>query len=341
MAVTMRDVAARAGVTPTVVSRVLHNKANSVRVSAATAERVRKAAVDLRYRVNITARNFREQQTLMIGVLHGIGFERQPLSEGSRYFACLMDGVIDEAFKRGYSVTFCPALLSADPMGAISDGRFDGFIWYSTDLTEQNMNLLRNCTSPLVLVHADATFFDGKLSTVICDNEQGIDLALTHLLNLGHRDIGIVMDRNRSFSEAEMRRSIFEAILKKKGLQFNVKSVIVAEQDLSGLNRYLDNPLHTGVIGTSESVAADMVRIAQQKGIRVPEDLSVIGFDSTEYCEGITPKLTSVSQPLRQMGAEAAKMLIQEISDLQSERQHLVIPCGLDIRESTTTPKKK
>jgi LacI family transcriptional regulator len=337
----MRDVAAKAGVTPTVVSRVLHNKANTVRVSAATAERVREAASELRYRVNITARNFREQQTLMIGVLHGMGFERQPLSVGSRYFASLMDGVVDEAFRRGYSVTFCPSLLSVDPTGAISDGRFDGLIWYSTDINEQNMNLLKNCRAPLVMVHANESFGDGKVSTVICDNQQGIELGLNHLLELGHTKIGMVMDRNRSFTEAQMRREIFEQLLDKHNLPHDEFSIINAETDLSGLERYLDNPLHTGVLTTSETVAGDMVTIADRKGVKIPDDISIIGFDSTEYCDVLRPKLTSVSQPLRLMGAEAARLLIEEISDLSTRRQHLVIPCGLDIRESTTTLKKK
>ena len=99
----MRDVAAKAGVTPTVVSRVLHNKATSVRVSDATAVRVREAAKELGYRVNVFARNFRERQTNMIGVLHGVNFARPHLSDGSRYFALLMDGIIDGAFRHGYA----------------------------------------------------------------------------------------------------------------------------------------------------------------------------------------------------------------------------------------------
>ena len=76
MPVTLKDGAARAGVSPTVVSHVLHKKANSIRVSDATAVRVKQAATDLGYRLNVMGRNFRERQTMMIGVLHGIGFPR-------------------------------------------------------------------------------------------------------------------------------------------------------------------------------------------------------------------------------------------------------------------------
>jgi len=128
MPVTMKDVAARAGVTPTVVSHVLHNRAATVRVSEATAVRVRQAAKDLGYRLNIVARNFRAGQTFMIGVLHGVGFDRSRLGDHSRYLASLFDGIIDGAFEHGYAVTLCPKLLGNHPEDAMADGRFDGLI---------------------------------------------------------------------------------------------------------------------------------------------------------------------------------------------------------------------
>src|SRR5476649_181797 len=110
MAVTLKDVAKVANVTPTVVSRVLHNKASTVRVSPATAERVRVAAAQLGYRVNIMARNFRDRQTKTIGVLNGRGLTRPLFAKGPRYFATLMDGIVDGCFAHGYSVTLCPQL---------------------------------------------------------------------------------------------------------------------------------------------------------------------------------------------------------------------------------------
>ena len=132
MGVTQRDVAARAGVSPVVVSRVLHNKAASVRVSAATAERVRKAAEELNYRRNASAQNFRLQQTSTIGILHGLGFARPEFDGASRYFAKLMDGMIEGAFEHEYAVTLCPKLHGDNPLDAMGDGRFDGIVWYST-----------------------------------------------------------------------------------------------------------------------------------------------------------------------------------------------------------------
>lgn len=337
MAVTMRDVAARAGVTPTVVSRVLHNKASTVRVSAATAERVRNIAKEMKYRVNVTARNFRDQQTMMIGILHGVGFERQRLSEGSRYFACLVDGMIDRAFHYGYSVTFCPALMGDNPGQAVSDGRFDGLIWYSTDLTGRNTDLIQNCISPLVVIHASKDDFEGKVASVVCDNFGGLSLAIDHLVGLGHENIGFVLERRETFSEAIDRAKIFEQILKERNMPFDESSIIYAEVDLTGLQNELKSTKCTAVIASSETLAADVLKCAATAGVKVPEELSVVGFDSTEYCEGLTPKLTSIQQPLKRIGSAAVDLLIAQINDLPIENKHLVVPCGFDTRQSTST----
>lgn len=339
MAVTMRDVAAKAGVTPTVVSRVLHNKATSVRVSQATAERVRMIAKEMNYRVNVTARNFRDQQTMMIGILHGVGFERQPLSEGSRYFACLVDGIIDRAFHHGYSVTFCPALMGDDPGQALSDGRFDGLIWYSTDLTKQNVDLIENCRSPLVVLHASESDFDGKVASVICDNYDGISQAVDHLVSLGHERLGFVLEKKDSFSEAKVRANVFQKVVTERGLSYNEDSLIYAEEDWSGLHASLHTTECTALVCSSETVASHVLRVAKETGISIPNELSVIGFDSTEFCDGLSPKLSAIRQPLRRMGSAAVDLLIGEISQFSSEKKHLVIPCGFDVRESTTTLK--
>lgn len=343
MAVTMRDVAAKAGVTPTVVSRVLHNKATTVRVSQATAERIRTIAKEMNYRVNVTARNFRDQQTLMIGVLHGIGFERQRLSEGSRYFACLMDGIVDRAFHYGYSVTFCPALMGDNPGQAVSDGRFDGLIWYSTDLTGRNTELIQNCLSPLVVIHANENYFEGKIPTVICDNHGGLSLAVDHLVSLGHTNIGFVLENRETFSEAIDRADIFKQVLIEKGLPCSEDSILLAQMDLSGVRQQLKETRCTALIASSEKLASEVLREAKEAGVRVPEELSIVGFDSTEFCEGLTPKLTAINQPLRQMGSVAVDLLMAQINGLPLEQKHLVIPCGFDIRESTSTynPTKK
>ncbi len=331
---TMRDVAAKAGVTPTVVSRVLHNKAISVRVSEATAVRVREAARDLGYRVNVAARNFRERQTGMIGVLHGINFDRPVFGRGSRYFASLMDGVVDGAFRHGVAVTLCPKLMGQTPEDAMSDGRFDGLIWYSTVPSEQNAAMLRACTSPLVLVHAQTEAFGRSFPNVACDNAQGVALALDHLAELGHRRIAFAQQGDLEFSESNLRRDAFLEGMAARGLPVSKEDVIRTDYEGRGVEEYLARgPGHTAVIAHNEELAAAFVRVSEGHGLRVPHDLSVVGFDSTSFCNEVRPALTAVSQPLQAMGACAVDLLMARIAGAPTES--IILPCGLDVREST------
>lgn len=337
-AVTIRAVAARAGVSPTVVSRVLHNRATSIRVSEATAERVRQAAKDLGYRRNVMARLFRERQTMMIGVLHGIGFGRPHFAGTSQYFAALMDGVIDGAFTHGYAVTFCPHLLGQTPEDAMADGRFDGLVWYSTYPSGENRAMLERCSVPLVLIHTPSSEFADKFPSVICDNEQGIHLALDHLVQQGHRRIAFALESEDLFGEAVLRRDAFLKEMNARGLGASESDVIDIRSDRTGLHMYLASGLrHSAVIGTSDGVAASFLNLAPGYGVQVPRDLSVIGFDSTSYCDQLRPALTSVSQPLVVMGRSAVSLLVQSINGDAPDPAALVYPCGLDIRGSTSS----
>ena len=333
MPVTMRDVAAKAGVTPTVVSRVLHNKATSIRVSEATAERVRQAAKDLGYRVNVMARNFRERQTMMIGVLHGVGFARNEFNGRSRYFAALMDGIVEGAFDHGYSVTLCPKLLGATPEDAMADGRFDGLVWYSTQPSEENHRLIDACTVPLVLIHTPAAVFDNRFPSVMCNNDHGIGLAVDHLFELGHRKIAFAHD---GFGEMSFRLEAFERHMARRGLEARPEDVLDTTVP-NAFPDYLSAPRHTAVVGAHDGVAADFIEKAPEFGLRLPEDLSVVGFDSTSYCNELRPTLTSVSQPLAIMGRCAAEMLVKRINGEQIHHSQVIFPCGLDVRGSTTS----
>lgn len=338
--VTMREVAARAGVTPTVVSRVLHNKAIAVRVSDATAERVREAAKELGYRVNVFARNFRERQTNMIGVLHGVNFARPTFSEGSRYFAMLMDGIVDGAFRHGYAVTLCPKLMGQTPEDAMSDGRFDGLIWYSTIPSEANQAMLKGCTSPLVMVHAQIEEFSDQFPIVTCDNEQGIGLALEHLTGLGHRKIAFGREGDCEFSESLLRRDAFFRWMADHGLSATEHDLIDADPNYTGVDAYFEGGLrHTAILAHNEELAARFVSRAIAYGIRVPEDLSVVGFDSTRFCEELRPRLSSVSQPLKKLGEQAVELLIARINGDDIPATKTMMPCGFDIRETTAPPR--
>jgi len=339
VAVTMRDVAAMAGVSPVVVSRVLHNKASTVRVSEATAERVRQAASILGYRCNVVARNFRAQETKTLGILHNIGRAWPNLDQGSRYFAALMQGILTGAFKHGYAIMLCPKLFSEDGGRAVGDGRFDGVVWYRAAEAELCRTEIEHASTPVVMIHSDGKGADSNYPTVICDNEQGIRLAIDHLVGLGHRRIAYLVLKHYLNSEAIARRDAFVGIMREYGLYRDGEDVIEIDYDRKVIEDYLSGELlHTAIIGMNDEIASDVLAICSHNGIRVPEQLSVIGFDSTAFCNELTPALTSVKQPLALIGEKAIDLLVAAINNNLCEPKHVVIPCSLDLRDSTTTP---
>jgi LacI family transcriptional regulator len=286
------------------------------------------------YRLNVTARQFRERQTQMIGVLHGTGFHRPRLHGSSQYFAALMDGIIDGAFEHGLSVTLCPKLLGLSPQDAMTDGRFDGLVWYSTAPSGENRQMLERCAVPLVLIHTPASEFEDRIPTVMCDNSQGVGLAIDHLVSLGHRRIAFVSNATDTFAERDLRREAFVRLLCERGIEASDRDALeFTEGEMAVLFEALVG--YTAVLAVSDGVAATILENAARFGIRIPDSLSVVGFDSTSFCLGLKPRLTAVSQPLTDMGRRAVDLLVESIHGELRFPVNLVLPCGLDVRDST------
>jgi LacI family transcriptional regulator len=352
MAVTIRDIAEAVGVSHGVVSRVLNGGSGTIRVSTKTADRIKEVAAERGYRVNAYARNFRTRKTQAIAVLHGVGFPRLRLSDGSQYFARLMDGIVDGAFQHGYTVALCPRLFGPDSEGTIADGRFDGYIWYSTSPSPSTRDIILGCPYPIVLVHSKAAEFENRIPTVICDNSQGIRLALEHLKGLGHRRIGFALNKAYMFGESRLRRDAFLVHGEELGLEVTLIDVqqrveeleeLGLEVGLAGVNQGVEELAvqwskklpYTAVIAHNEALAAMIMNSVQAHGIRVPDDLSIIGFDSTDFCELQKPALTSVSQPLIGLGEVAVERLVETMRGDAEVLIETVLPCDLDVRKST------
>jgi LacI family transcriptional regulator len=339
MPVTQKDVAERAGVTRSVVSHVMHGSGQTIRVNPETAARVRKAAEEMGYQPSALARSFRRQRTSQIGLLPGDGTPMLRFDDGTRYFASLMDGIVEGAFRHQYTLGLCPDLFGPSPESAMADGRFDGFIWYRTFPPVRN-EWLKHFDVPIVVIHSKAAAFENRFPTVICDNEQGIRLALEHLASLGHRRISFAYDGQSSFTESFIRADAFLAHGRQMGLDVALVDVHVnGWKPGACYEHFIDyfdrRPLDTALIAHGEQYAIDAMEVAKSRGMRVPDDFSVIGFDSTRYCEYQAPPLTAISQPLVSIGNLAVDLLIQWIDGKKPDPLENVLPCGLDIRGST------
>jgi LacI family transcriptional regulator len=334
MATTIRDVAEAAGVSAMAVSKVLHGKGANVRVGAETAQTIRRVANELRYQPNRLARSFRQQKTHTIGLV----FEHfGRIGELNGYMGQFLNGVMSATFQSEYCLTICPKLVKLSVNGVVNDGRFDGLLWCKPDYTLQSVESFERSEIPIVMMHAP----DGDGPAVprfCCDNELGLKLAVDHLVGLGHRRIAFVIDAfNQTTAEGRMRVAGFMAAMKAHGLEANSEDVLrwtIERPDLKA------GMTHSALITFSEKQAVHILEEAGKLGISVPGDLSIVGFDSTAYCDTVRPQLTAISQPIEQMAFDATNVLISYIEGEQIPSRSFIYPCGLDVRESTARPSR-
>ncbi|MBN9502037.1 MAG: hypothetical protein BGO01_10395 [Armatimonadetes bacterium 55-13] len=335
MAVTIRDVAEAAGVSPMAVSKVLHGKGANVRVGKDTAELIRRVASELQYQPNELARSFRMRRTFTIGLV----FEDwSRVSGGSQYFAHLLDGVTGAAFPAGYSVTICPQLVNVSSGNALNDGRFDGLIWAKFESTPENLVRLENNRTPIVLLHASSPEITKRgVHTVCCDNAGAMRLAVDHLVAFGHQRIAMVLPIQKvNDDETRDRAQGFKDAMEANGLEVSEEDILHWDYDATEFGGWWrKKPPHTALVLRSEAQGGSIIREAKSYGLSLPEDLSLIGFDSTEYCDTLSPRLTSISQPIERMAARATQILMSLIEGRSEPVLAEVYSCGFDVREST------
>ncbi len=339
MGVTIKEVARAAGVSSAAVSRVLHGRGSNIRVSEARASEIRRVAAELSYVPNALARSLRVNRTHTIGLL----FENfDGIASGPLYIVGLLDGVARTIFPRHYRLTILSEFDHDNVFGSLGDGRLDGVIWCKMARDDRVLEQIRTCPIPIVAMNG--TGGEVGAAFVACDNRQGIELALDHLAELGHRRLLFVNEREEDdVPDRIERRDAFLDGAARRGLKADAVSW---GWDLDEFDAYrAAGGDHTAIVGWSERCAAAILKRADALGLSLPQDLSVVGFDSTDFCETTTPRLTAIRQPIGEMAARAATTLIDLIEGTPLEGEaprpsSTLFPCTLDVRGSTARPPR-
>lgn len=336
MPTTLRDVAEAAGVSITSVSKVLHGRGKSVRVSDETARAIREAARRLQYTPNELARTLRTGKTRTIGLL----FENfGSIGAGPLYYVELLDGVAKALFRHHYRLTIIPEVGDDDAVCSLADGRLDGVIWCKMPHEERHWEFAERCPIPVVAMNTPPPDSPHDMVYFSCDNQGGAALVVNHLAELGHRRIAFALEKGEEKTpDAQARLAGFLATCRSIGLPTSLDDVFVWSPDAREMPRWYANTDYTAVFAWNEMVAAEVLRQAARCGVRVPQDLSVVGFDSTRFCDTTSPRLTAVRQPITQMAEAAAGMLLRMVGNRQPEKLAHVFPCTFDVRDSTGAP---
>jgi LacI family transcriptional regulator len=305
-------------------------------VSAATAANIREVAERLNYRPNAVARNLRSSRTHTVGLI----FENfWNISGGPLYYLHLLDGVASPLFKSHYRLTILPEVAQDDIVGSLCDGQLEGVVWCKLADSPTTLEALQRCSIPIVAMSPppiNATR-PTNVHYVSCDHTLGIKLAVEHLALHGHRRIAFLseieeLDNPDRVARAEAFREIcLEEFGGGKELD-----LLLWSWDLDEFQSWWSaKPDATAVVCWSERSAAQLLLKCAEHGVRVPEDLSVIGFDSTQYCDTTKPSLTAIRQPIFEMARFASESLLAILRGDSSPVDDHLFPCTLDIREST------
>jgi LacI family transcriptional regulator len=327
--VTLKTIADRLGLATGTVSATLNNSAAARAIPEHTKRRILDAARELKYRPNYFARSLRLQRTYTIGVIAE--------QIGDPYGAMVITGI--EEYLRETEYFFLTVIHRHDPkvlqdysQMLIARG-VEGFITVDTSIAEEP-------ALPTVAVAGHAAV--PEVTNLILDQRLAARLALTHLLDQGHRDIAFLKGQSSS-SDSASRWAAICAVCEELGIRMRPELVVHIKQDLT--TPQLGYPYAKELLARKQRFSAlfaynDLSAIGsiwafREAGLRVPEDISVVGFDDVPLAVFSEPELTTIRQPLQRMGQIAAKTLIARIEGKAEFQAEIVIEPELIVRAST------
>jgi DNA-binding LacI/PurR family transcriptional regulator len=336
---TIIDVARDSGVSIATVSYVINNGPRKVDMD--TKARIKESIKRLKYYPNTIARAMVNKRLNSIGIVFPHPY---PNVFTDPYFISIMDGVVQEAAKRHQNVTLYTGLEwnGSDSLPAFMDRRVDGLLLIAMLTDSTIVPSLVEAGLQFVQINGMAT--EAAVSNVDIDNVAAVRQVIAHLAGLDHRRIALLGGQLNSPSTLPRREGYLQG-MGEQGLSVDPEIVLEGLYDRAwgreGMARLLasNNP-PTAVFAGGDGIAEGIYDTCREAGIRIPEDLSVVGFDDTPAASHLDPPLSSVRQPLVQMGVAATAALLDQLDankpEGEAKARQIILPSELILRASTT-----
>jgi len=332
--VTIKDVAKKANVSPSTVSRVI---SDSSRISEKTKRNVRRVMEEMGYHLNYNARVLAQQKTRTIGIVMK---KSSSDSLHDPFFPEVLRAISAYCNKEDYSITLTTGEseeeIFEDVVKMVRGKRVDGMIVTYSRRNDKVIPYLMESNIPFVLVGSPEQVVE-EITYVDNDNVKAAENATEYLINLGHQRVGYIGgDLNYEVSIA--RFDGFQQALRKHNIPLvddymvNPKTKGELEQIVLDFMELKTPP--TALVVTDDLVALKVLQVCRMKEIKVPEELSIISFNNSMIAQVSTPELTSVDTQVFQLGTEATKCLIEEIKEPSAYKKSIIIPTVIKERES-------
>lgn len=329
MAVTIKEVAKKAGVSSATVSRVLSNQSN---VREEVRLRVLQAAEDLRYQPSRVARSFRINRSRIIGLI--ITDILNP------FYTSLVRSIEDIASSNGYALFLCNADENVQKEKIYIDfmigERVAGVLL--TPVREDNCAVIQLRDAGIPVVCLDRSILDSNMDTVLVDNVSGAYQVVSYLINLGHRRIGAIVGER--CTTGQLREEGYRRALSDHGIPVNTAYIqrgFPRENAGSLLTCNLlsmPNP-PTAIFCGNNLLTIGALAEVNLRGLKVPDDISIVGFDDLEWYSLVEPTITAVSQPIGLLAETALELLFQRITGDGSAGKTIVLEPTLQVRCSS------
>ena len=333
--VTIKEIAAEAGVSVMTVSNVINN--NHSRVSEATAQRVREIMKKHNYVPNMAARSLISKASHIITILLPIWYET-PDSLLLDPYVGQVTGMLEYLLREKRYYVMIGSFRRVDEVLEMQrTWQADGSILVVPHQDDVTRELVQKSEAPLVVL--DRSFGDVPMLSVVVDDRKGGYLATRHLLEKGHREIGFVSPTISSSMVIRERYAGYREALEERGLEADPAWLFQDAVHMQGGERIGRHIAHmqqrpTAVVTTEDAIACGIVKGCQAEGLNVPGDLSVVGFDDSPSSRLLSPALTTIGQNAREKARKAVEMLMEAIADKTVRDRHVVMDVSLVERDS-------
>jgi len=335
---TIYDIAKKTGYSPTTVSKVFNNYTD---VKEQTRQTILQAAKELGYLPNAHARTLTTKKSWTIGVLFvessGIGMQHP-------FFSAVIESFKQVAVSKGYALMFISKDVGGKQSGYLENCKIrgvDGVVVILSDYEDPYFKELLDSDIPCVVLDYETS----QAHTLYSDSLEGSLLAVEYLYSLGHRKIAHISGGINTFAGSK-RVQGYELAMTRLNLETKESYIVDStyysiESGYAAMMQILDlQDRPTAVFVAGDHLALGAMRAARERGLRIPNDLSIVGFDNIELSQYITPALTTIAQDTALMGSKAADILIQSIDDPSQALESAVLPVRLIVRDSCSSVTK-
>lgn len=336
MAVTIKDIAKLAGVTHSTVSRCLNDKPG---VSDSMRVQIKKIADDLGFEFNANARGLNTSRTGTIGIILNEDTVDGKLHFFTNSFLSQIRSILEKE-DLDILTSFSQNSFSHknNIMKLVNRKKVDGLILLSSSISPESISFLNDAKIPFVFSHQIPDPAFGKTNAVYCDHYKGAVLATQHLIDRGRRNI-LCVKRENDREEFRMRTDGYCQTLIENGLEYDPAYIIPGGYSLNSGRNTMERiePFLgkiDGIFAHTDLLALGVMKELKRRGIRIPEDISLVGYDNIELCTYVEPNLTSINQPSEKISENTCKNLISQLSGSYSSEVNIITP-NLIIRESS------